>query len=726
MSELPKEIVSKIYGGILGKIAGVRLGMPIENMSADEIMRKYPHISTYLDSCDNEGKLLHPDDDINGFIFFLKVLEHLDSDEKIRPEHMASVILDTANDLNGNDRCFFWWEDGGAEKTAYRKLANGVSPEESGCSSSKRHCIGGSIFYDVVGLVFAGDVESAVQCTSVMAKVMHNGEGAYGGVFLNACISYAFHETDVKTVIEKALTHIPEEQKNFRYMVTKIIEFYEKNPYDWKAALHYAEEKWPHWYIWDYWALILISLLYGNGNFSRSLEICMHCGRDTDCTGGHVGAILGTLRGYKEIKYQRWVEPFSDTVFCSGALGYENEVSLTQFTARVLLQACKFGNYTPAPHWEKTARLDTYLFPFPYSRQNFNAILWRNHEKINAFHPYTEKMSDFKYRKFGLWPDAVDDAESGSPCVLKFWAWDTKAGDAYEIYRHFSRYENFESYKYGPSVCRHLLPGQTVSLRVRTFDEGIWCKLWMKESSAYTDSVYLTPGKWELLSLTLPKGTGQNSYDTLNLELWCQNDSVSKNGFKGIAAWIDDIHIDGVPDFEIQEEYSYDYDPYCVCTHARLCFGEIETINQSVFRLNASDINSVGMLLTGQSDKSDYEFHAMLSPRWGERHLINFAVQGIISHYAFGLFGENQIALLKTTGLPGRYQILESCSLAWEHGQNYDISVSISGNRIRCSLNGNIMISYYTEEELSGGVGFVNDGGTDIYLSGMSMKPLAE
>ena len=82
MSELPKEIVSKIYGGILGKIAGVRLGMPIENMSADEIMRKYPHISTYLDSCDNEGKLLHPDDDINGFIFFLKVLEHLDSDEK--------------------------------------------------------------------------------------------------------------------------------------------------------------------------------------------------------------------------------------------------------------------------------------------------------------------------------------------------------------------------------------------------------------------------------------------------------------------------------------------------------------------------------------------------------------------------------------------------------------------------------------------------------------------
>ena len=706
MEKLPEHMISKIYGGVWGKLIGVRLGMPVENWKGNDVMKTYPHIYGFLDNCNSNDWLLRPDDDINGFIFFLKVLERLKPDEEIQPKHMADVILDTANDLPFDENSFisptfFWWEDYGAEKSAYRNLAAGVPPEEIGdfahIGDACNH-IGGEIFYDAVGLVFAGDAERAVQYTSVMAKVMHNGEGAYGGMFINACISYAFLETSTKVIIEKALTHIPPESV-LADMVRKMLAFYEKNPYDWEAALYYAEENWPDWYIWDYTALIVLALLYGNGNFSRSLEICMHCGRDTDCTCGNLGTILGVLNGYENINYQRWVEPFGDIVLCSASTGYENEVSVTQYAARVLLQVC-----------------NRYLFAFPYSNQNFNVYLHRNHQD----------WKDDICRKNSLCTEKIS-TPSGAPYALKFWAWNVKAGDVYQIYRHFAKLENFSDYNYTPSLCSHFLPGQTFRVRVRTPDAGLFVKLWAFGSEVYAgEPSALPPDVWQEFSLTLPEGTGKNFYDFINIEVYCSQDSFWKDDFNGIVVWLDDASVENVPCFRIQSDwYSYHNDPYCVCTHARLCFGHIVQVSQEKFRLMHGEENQLGMLLTGQTDKSNYQFHAVLSPEAGDLHLINFAVHGIISHYAFGFYGKNLLALLKTNGLPGEYEIVRQYPFVWEYGRTYDFEINVREYSLECRLNHAIVLSHQTEKPCSGGVGFVNrNGSTEIYLQDMSMKSL--
>jgi hypothetical protein len=48
-------------------------------------------------------------------------------------------------------------------------------------------------------------------------------------------------------------------------------------------------------------AYVVMGLLYGNGDYSKSLDITTRAGQDADCNPSSVGGILGTMLGYKKI-----------------------------------------------------------------------------------------------------------------------------------------------------------------------------------------------------------------------------------------------------------------------------------------------------------------------------------------------------------------------------------------------------------------------------------------
>jgi hypothetical protein len=48
-------------------------------------------------------------------------------------------------------------------------------------------------------------------------------------------------------------------------------------------------------------AYVVIGLLYGKGDFTRTMEISTRCGQDSDCNPSSAGGILGTLLGYNNI-----------------------------------------------------------------------------------------------------------------------------------------------------------------------------------------------------------------------------------------------------------------------------------------------------------------------------------------------------------------------------------------------------------------------------------------
>lgn len=56
---LPHTHISKLYGGVLGKIIGVRLGNPVEFVySSAEMQKRYPFIDGYLDN----KRIIYSDD----------------------------------------------------------------------------------------------------------------------------------------------------------------------------------------------------------------------------------------------------------------------------------------------------------------------------------------------------------------------------------------------------------------------------------------------------------------------------------------------------------------------------------------------------------------------------------------------------------------------------------------------------------------------------------------
>lgn len=196
--------------------------------------------------------------------------------------------------------------------------------------------------------------------------MIHNGEGAIGGSFISACISAAFFENDVEKIINTALLCIPSDSK-YAEMIRNIMDFHAKAPREWTACQHYIEDNYNKHYAWDYGSHIIMALLYGNGNFSYSMEICLKSGGDTDCNCGNLSAILGAMNGYEKISFDNWIKPMNDVFYCSGAMPCENEVSITQFTAYLVKLFAKFHRYDVPEYIERASKLNNFVSAFEYS-----------------------------------------------------------------------------------------------------------------------------------------------------------------------------------------------------------------------------------------------------------------------------------------------------------------------------------------------------------------------
>jgi ADP-ribosylglycohydrolase len=71
--------------------------------------------------------------------------------------------------------------------------------------------------------------------------------------------------------------------------------------------------------------MIIIGLLYGDGDFGESVCTAVNCGEDTDCTGATLGALFGILHGLKGIP-EKWIAPIGRKIKAAclnlGELGY--------------------------------------------------------------------------------------------------------------------------------------------------------------------------------------------------------------------------------------------------------------------------------------------------------------------------------------------------------------------------------------------------------------------
>ena len=78
--------------------------------------------------------------------------------------------------------------------------------------------------------------------------------------------------------------------------------------------------------------IVVASLLYGNGDYSKSICMAVQTGFDTDCNAATVGSIVGMAYGPENID-KSWTSPINDTlhtsIFGVGTVKISDRVKLT-------------------------------------------------------------------------------------------------------------------------------------------------------------------------------------------------------------------------------------------------------------------------------------------------------------------------------------------------------------------------------------------------------------
>jgi len=148
-------------------------------------------------------------------------------------------------------------------------------------------------------------------------------------MFFGAMYAAAFFETDPHRVVEQGLLAIPAES-GYARLVRDVLSWHAQDPADWRKTWHLIEEKWNRHDLCPDGALapfnidaringayVVLGLLYGDGDFGKTLEISTRAGQDSDCNPSSAAGILGVILGYERIplKWRSRIPALADTKF---------------------------------------------------------------------------------------------------------------------------------------------------------------------------------------------------------------------------------------------------------------------------------------------------------------------------------------------------------------------------------------------------------------------------
>jgi hypothetical protein len=295
--EIPlTELRDKIEGGWAGQMIGVSFGAPTEFRSNAKI---------------NEGELPEwtPDrihnsinqDDLYVDMTFAKVLD--DKGLDATTEDFGAMFREAKYSL---------WH---ANLAARRALKRGVPATLSGTPKYNAHAndIDFQIEADFVGLMAPGLPQAANDLCYRAGRVMNYGDGIYGGMFVSGMYATAFFENDPRTIVEAGLTTIPPKSP-YGMLIADVLAWSKQYPEDWRKVWHLIEDKWdkrdpcPGGALRAFnidaklnGAYIALGLLYGDGDFTKTLEVSTRAGQDSDCNPSNAAGILGVMLGYQRI-----------------------------------------------------------------------------------------------------------------------------------------------------------------------------------------------------------------------------------------------------------------------------------------------------------------------------------------------------------------------------------------------------------------------------------------
>ncbi len=323
----------KISGAWLGRICGCLLGKTVEGIRThdlhpflketgnfpmhryirhsdlnEDILAKYTYRFAercYADTCDG----MPVDDDTNYVVLAQEVVEKYGRDFTAYDMSRAWLAMQPKDAY-----CT-------AERVAFCNFVKGYEPPESAVYKNPyREWIGAQIRGDYFGYINPGDPALAADMAFRDASISHVKNGIYGEMFIAAMIAAAACTDDLHALLRAGLGQIPVNSRLHEAIETVIGEYdsglsqaecfanihsrwNEYNAHDWCHTISNAE-------------IVAASLLYGGGDYGKSICMAVETGFDTDCNGATVGSILGMAKGTACID-EVWSGPIQDRLHTS-------------------------------------------------------------------------------------------------------------------------------------------------------------------------------------------------------------------------------------------------------------------------------------------------------------------------------------------------------------------------------------------------------------------------
>lgn len=700
--QVPADHAERTYAGCLGKVLGVYLGRPFEGWTNDRILAELGPIEYYV--ADRLGvPLIVTDDDISGTFTFLRAL----SDYGPSLDLTAAQIGQTWLNYIIEKRTILWWGGVGnsTEHTAYVRLKNGIAAPRSGSMELNGQVvaeqIGAQIFIDGWAMVSPGDPAQAADLAGRAGSVSHDGEAVHSAQVLAAMEAQAFVESDLDVLLDTGLSFIPADSL-IAAQVADIRRWHREEP-DWQVARARLEERYGyHLYgggchTVPNFGVIVLALLYGGGDWDRSMMIVNTCGWDTDCNSGNLGCLLGIRNGLGAFDQQDWRGPVADRIYLPTADGGRAVTDVATEAARVVNLGRALRGHEPfAP--EDGAR---FSFAFPGSVQGFT---------VTAGDGLVANVAVADTAGADL---AGANVAGNSPERRSLRISATGSTPVTATTPTFIPPEGQHMPHYGLVASPALSPGQRVRASVRAASTNaapVQARLVITRYGADDLPVQvpgprqtLAPGESAELAWVLP-GLGGQPIASVGAGLVPQasGDGADPQATALDLNWLD---WDGQPEVTLGR-------PADGGTMWRRAW--VDAVDDFSGRwpesFHFTQNEGRGLLIHGTRDWADLAVSADLTPHLASEVGLAVRVQGLRRYYAVLLGSDGVARLVKS--LDGD-RVLATADQQWELGRTYQLIVEVTGNRIRARVDGLELFDVQDAESplLSGAIGLaVADG----------------
>ncbi len=654
----------RVYGGVLGKLIGVYLGRPFENWSHQRIMAELGPIRGYVhDRLD--VPLVVTDDDIAGTFTFVRALEDSGYDPNLDSARIGEAWLNYV--VEG--RTILWWGGFGnsTEETAWRRLRAGMSAPLSGAAATNgatvAEQIGAQIFIDGWALVSPGRPAQAARLAREAARVSHDGEAVHAAVLIAAMEAASFEEAGLERVLETGLREVPAGCVISR-LADDVRRWHAADPQDWfrtRALLEerYGYDRYPgHCHVIPNHGVVLMALVHGGDDFSRSLEIACTAGWDTDCNAGNVGCLNGIRLGLAGIDASAvdWRGPVADRLLLSTADGGEAVTDAARVSLRLARAGRILSGEAPTAAPKDGARLH---FALPGSVQGFA-------------------------------PDAADGdvrvehtrRPDGTGCLAI--TRDEPGRDAWRgaFTPTFMPADVGRMRTYDLQACPALHPGQTVAARLRAADtngESVTVALALlvhgrddRPEQMRGPEAVLAPGESAELGWRVPDLGGR--------PIISAGAVIASARQAGTATlFLDRYDWQGVPEVTLRRPD----EPGSMWRRAWVnAVSLLATGGPEAFRISQNE--GQGLLIYGAREWQDLCVLAPVAVRLGEGGLA-VRVQGLRRYYAL-MLRAGRCVLIKVSG--GHERVLAESPCAWRIDGELVLELTVRGDTLRGGVTG--------------------------------------